>query len=63
MHQLAYKKNQPYTEEERPKRCKKLEDNYFDIKEEGQASVRFNVMRRLPSLKDSIQKTQNLCYE
>lgn len=57
MHQLAYKKNQPYTEEERPKIVKKLEDNYFDIKEEGQAFVS-NVMRELPSLEDSIQNAR-----
>ena len=57
MHQLSYRQNKPYSEEERPKIIKKLNGNYFDIKEEGQAFVA-NVMRELPSLKDSIQNAR-----
>ena len=57
MHQLAYRNNQPYTEEERPKILKKLEQNYFDIKEEGQAFVA-NVMRELPPLEESVRNAR-----
>ena len=57
MHQLSYRQNKPYTEEERPKIVKKLEGNYFDIKEEGQAFVA-NIMRELPSLEESIQNAR-----
>ena len=57
MHQLAYKENIPYSDEEKPKILKKLEGNYFDIKEEGQALVA-NIMRELPSLEQSIQNAR-----
>lgn len=60
MHQLAYKKNQPYSEEELPKIKQKLEGNYFDIKEEGQAFVS-NIMRELPSLSSKIEKARLHC--
>jgi vacuolar-type H+-ATPase catalytic subunit A/Vma1 len=54
---LSYRQNKPYTEEEIPKIVKKLEGNYSDIKEEGQAFVA-NIMRELPSLEDSIQNAR-----
>lgn len=57
MHQQAYRNNQAYTEEERPKIIKKLDQNYFDIKEEGQAFVA-NVMRELPPLEESIRNAR-----